>query len=284
MEVICWGTRGSLPAAGPETQYYGGNTSCVEVRAEGYTLVLDAGSGIRRLGMSLRGKASRIDMLLTHLHMDHIQGMGFFQPLFEPNKEVHIYGPASSISSLQSRLNRYLSPPLFPVPLRDLPSRLFFHEVPCEPFELGPFMVSCAFVTHPGPTVGYRIAYGDKVLTYLPDHEPALVNGKLSLPGAWTSGYGLAYGVDLLIHDAQYTDEEYQRRVGWGHSTFAQAIEFARLAEARRLLLFHHDPAHTDDDLRNILEAQRALSDNSLPYDLAREGEVIVLSDVPTNT
>src|SRR5512136_549441 len=155
MIVTLWGTRGSLAAPGAETARYGGNTSCVEVRGRGGTvLVLDAGTGIRRLGKALPTNLSRLDLLLTHLHMDHIQGLGFFAPLHNPDLEVHIWGPASTTATLRTRLMRYLSPPLFPVHLRDLPCRLTLHEVPCGDFTIGEFQVASALVCHPGPTVG----------------------------------------------------------------------------------------------------------------------------------
>jgi phosphoribosyl 1,2-cyclic phosphodiesterase len=150
MQVTLFGTRGSLAAPGAETSRYGGNTSTVEVRGnDGTVLILDAGTGIRRLGAQIQTDTIRIDILLTHLHMDHIQGLGFFGPLYNPGIEVHIWGPASSILSLGARLSRYLSPPLFPVHLRDLPG-VTCHPVPFSPFEIGPFRVQASLVCHPG--------------------------------------------------------------------------------------------------------------------------------------
>jgi phosphoribosyl 1,2-cyclic phosphodiesterase len=252
--VRLWGTRGSLPTPGPDTERYGGNTACVEVRGDdGTTLVLDAGTGIRRLGESLERPLNRIDLLLSHLHMDHIQGLGFFGPVFDPSVEVHIYGPASATLPLRERLARYLSPPLFPVYLRDLLTTIHLHEVPGPDFDVGIFRISSRFVCHPNPTVGYRIQDGSASITYLPDHEPALgLRGPL-LPGPWTSGYELASRADLLIHDSQYGDEEYPLHVGWGHSSLRQAIDFAALAGAKHLVPFHHDPSHHDDDLDELI-------------------------------
>src|SRR5438094_1566688 len=175
MKVTLWGTRGSLASPGPDAARYGGNTSCVEVRgSDGTVLVLDAGTGIRTLGKQLAGSARRIDLLLTHLHMDHIQGLGFFAPLRTPGIDVHIWGPASTTRSLWMRLTRYLSPPLFPVHLRDLECMLELHEVPCGALEVGEFRIRSALICHPGPTVGYRIPTPTASLAYLPDHEPAL--------------------------------------------------------------------------------------------------------------
>lgn len=261
MQVKLWGTRGSLATPGPDTARYGGNTSCVEVRGNaGTLLVLDAGTGIRRLGISLPPDLKRVDILLTHVHMDHIQGLGFFAPLYNPNVEVHIWGPASSTQRLAWRLKRYLSPPLFPIRLTELACKLSIHEVPCGEVDIGEFRVSAALVCHPGPTVGYRIKSAEgRVLTYLPDHEPAL--GVLrfpSLPREWTSGAKLADGADLLIHDSQYSNAEYACHCGWGHSSLTQTLAFGSLTEVRRLVPFHHDPSHSDADLdRLTLEAMQ---------------------------
>jgi phosphoribosyl 1,2-cyclic phosphodiesterase len=275
MRVELWGVRGSLPTAGATTNRYGGNTSCVAVRPrEGNLVVLDAGTGIAALGRSL-GHEDRVDILLTHLHLDHIQGLGFFAPLFDPDCDVHIWGPASPSKGLRGRLTRYLSPPLFPVALRDLPCRLTLHESTLGSFELPGLKGRAALICHPGPTVGYRLSSEDGSLGYLPDHEPAL--GVRSFPDSsdWTSGFELADGVDLLLHDAQYTDGEYAERVGWGHSTMANAVAFAHLAGAARLVAFHHDPSHDDD----FLDAFVARYDGTfgLPVTGAREGEVFLL-------
>jgi len=256
MQVTLWGTRGSLAAPGPETARYGGNTSCVGVRGrEGTVLVLDAGTGIRRLGATLGASVRRVDVLLTHLHMDHIQGLGFFAPLYRPDVEISIWGPASSRLSLRERLMRYLSPPLFPVSLRELPCNITLHEVPCGDVDIGEFRVSSALVCHPGPTVGYRIADAcGTVLTYLPDHEPALgASAFPSLPRAWTSGGSLAAESDLLIHDSQYDAHQYLRHVGWGHSSLRHMLDFGTLSEVKHLIPFHHDPGHTDDDLDRLM-------------------------------
>lgn len=257
MRVKLWGTRGSIASPGPETMKYGGNTSCVEVRGnDGTILVLDAGTGIRRLSASLPHSISRIDILLTHLHLDHIQGLGFFRPLRRLGSDVHIWGPASTTLSLRERLSRYLSPPLFPVYMRDLQSRVFLHEVADNQFQIGEFTVNSSLVIHPDPTLGYCIASAEGTLAYMPDHEPALGVKEFPIDPRWTSGYGLAAGVDLLIHDSQYTDKMYRERVGWGHSSMAQAFKFAELAEVKQFVPFHHDPTHSDDDLDRIINEQ----------------------------
>lgn len=266
MRATLWGTRGSLASAGPDTVRYGGDTAAVELCGpEGEVLVLDAGSGIRAIGEQVPAGTSRIDILVTHLHMDHIQGLGFFAPLFDPAVDVHIWGPGSTTLDLRRRLTRYLSPPLFPVMLRDLP-RVTLHEIhPPETLSIGSLTVRADLIIHPGPTLGYRIESAAGVLAYLPDHEPALGVAAFPNEPEWTSGFDLAHEADVLIHDAQYRGDEYERRVAWGHSTLEQAIGFAALTEARRLVTFHHDPAHTDD----VLDAALAeIRKPPLPFQL----------------
>jgi phosphoribosyl 1,2-cyclic phosphodiesterase len=251
--------------AGPETVRYGGDTSSIEVTSdEGPALILDAGSGVVNADVA-DTKSGRVDVLLTHLHMDHIQGLGFFRPLFEPDVEVHMWGPMSSTKSLTARLSRYLSPPLFPVRLRDLPS-VVVHDLPPGAVDIGPFTVTAEFVVHPGQTFGYRIEGDGRSLTYLPDHEPALGTGRIPDDPRWTSGYALAERVDVLIHDAQYTDEEYPDRVGWGHSSLSQAVEFADLAEVGRLVTFHHEPSHSDEEIDRHHEEVAGRRTTAVPF------------------
>jgi phosphoribosyl 1,2-cyclic phosphodiesterase len=253
MRVRLWGTRGSVARPGPDTVRYGGNTACVEVRTDGALLVLDAGTGIRPLGVALRGFRGRIDLLLTHLHLDHLQGIGFFEPIFGPDAEVHVWGPPSTTLDLRARLSRYLSPPLFPVRLRELGANVTLHDVGHRPFQIGDVTVRGEAILHPGPTLGYRISDGTGSIAYLPDHEPALGTPRFPISPEWTSGHGLAAGVDLLVHDTQYTPAEYDRRVGWGHSSWEHTWAFACQAEVSRLVTFHHDPGHSDEDLDAIV-------------------------------
>lgn len=259
MRACVWGCRGSLAAPGADTLRYGGNTSCVEVQpADGPTLILDAGTGLRPLGVALASDPDReIHLLLSHLHLDHLQGLGFFRPLFQPGADIHIWGPPSPVQTLADRIAIYLSPPLFPVRLADIPARLTFHDAPEDGVQIGSATVRASKVTHQGPTVGYRIEEDGRALAYLPDHEPAL-GGRLADEPTWISGYDLACRADVLFHDAQYGDDEYPLHVGWGHSAIEHVVDFASKAEVETLLLFHHDPYHTDVELDALLDVAAA--------------------------
>lgn len=270
-----WGCRGSLATPGRETLRYGGNTSCLEVRADdGTIVVLDAGTGIRSLGLVLANeKPAAVDLLLTHLHFDHLEGLGFFAPLRAAGTEVRIWGPPSSVRSLRDRISRYLSPPLFPLEISDFSARISFHDVPEGEWEVGGVRIRARHVVHLGPTVGYRVECDGRALAYLPDHEPALGVDILPEHADWISGFELAEGVDVLLHDAQFTEDEYPSRMGWGHSSVRDAVDFAHVTGARRLVLFHHDPLHADPDLEALQDRARDLwSNGAVPPDLAYEG------------
>lgn len=273
MKVTFWGTRGSLASPGADTAHYGGNTSCVSVQGEeGTLIVLDGGTGIRNLGQSLPTTLNRVHILLTHLHMDHIQGLPFFAPLRRPGVEIHIWGPASTTLALDARLQKYLSPPLFPVSVRELAANLHFHELPDDMMEIGEFKVNAQLIIHPNPTIGYRIQYKEAAVTYLPDHEPALAGRTFPHDKSWTSGYKLAEGADLLIHDTQYTQDEYQNRVGFGHSSIHHAFQFAELTSVKHFAPFHHDPTHNDDTLDRMFA--QTIEDSRPSYQVtpSREG------------
>jgi ribonuclease BN (tRNA processing enzyme) len=277
MKVKLWGVRGSIPVTDPQMEYYGGNTSCMDVWEDGWQLVLDGGSGIQKFNVYNTLENKRIDVLLSHLHLDHIQGLGFFRYFFDPSMEIHIWGPSSSSQTLHSRLSRYLSPPLFPVLIRDLPCKLKLHEIECSTFEIGPFTIQSRYVIHPGPTVGYRISGKKSVTSYIPDHEPALGSHGLISDKKWISGFDLADGADLLFHDAQYTADEYPAKSGWGHSSLDDAGRFASLAGVKHLLLGHHDPSRTDAQLNDLLEKLLQKNNYLFKCEMAKEGTVIEL-------
>jgi len=249
--------------------------------SSGHTLVLDAGTGMRPLGLLMQHDLPvELHILLTHLHLDHLQGLGFFRPLFLRDLEIHIWGPTSPVQHLDERIAMYLSPPLFPVRLEDLPSRLTFHDASEEPVTIGSATIRAAKVTHQGPTVGYRIEDLGRVLVYIPDHEPSLGSDFFSVPASWVSGHDIAHGADVLLHDAQYRDHEYDAHVGWGHSSIATVMEFANKADVGNLVLFHHDPDHTDAELEELLvEARAKWPGMEGRVRLAYEGMSIALDD-----
>lgn len=280
MIVRIWGARGSLSAPGPATVGYGGNTSCIEVElADGTTLILDAGSGIRELGRRLVERdPGLLHVCLTHLHLDHVEGLGFFMPLWTSGWKLQFWGPPSATAGLQERVSRYLSPPLFPVGLSEAPAQVVFDDVPREPWRVGSAVIEADTVEHRGPTLGYRIEDEGHVLVYLPDHEPFLT-AALDDDPVWISGWALAAGADLLLHDSQFTDEEYTHRLGWGHSSVAHAAAFARAAGVHRLALFHHDPMRSDRELEVLYdEASELLGATQEPPLIGREGLEIALA------
>ncbi|HJU37119.1 MAG TPA: MBL fold metallo-hydrolase [Gaiellaceae bacterium] len=279
MIVRVWGARGSLSAPGPATVGYGGNTSCVELElADGTTLILDAGSGIRELGQRLlERERGALHICLTHLHLDHVEGLGFFAPLWRAGWQLRFWGPPSTTATLRERVSRYLSPPLFPIGLSEAPAEAVFEDAPREPWRIGSASVEAQAVEHRGPTLGYRIEDGGRVLVYVPDHEPYLTAG-LDDPPEWISGWALAAGADLLLHDSQFTAEEYAGRLGWGHSSGNHAAAFARAADVGRLAMFHHDPMRSDHALEELYdEVAELLRNHQEPPLIAREGLEIAL-------
>lgn len=279
MTIRFWGTRGSIPTFNNDTQSFGGNTSCVSVVDKGVMIILDAGSGIKNLADSNYIKlVNEFHILITHYHFDHIQGLGFFGPFFNPNIKVNIYGPASNSDELIKTLSKYLSPPLFPVRIKDFNAENFFYALPKRTLKIGHLDIESFFVCHPGPTLGYRISNGTSTITYIPDHEVALGLRSASTSNEWTSGYELARKTDLLIHDAQYDQDQYTSKVGWGHSSFPQAIQFAKQCQAKRLYFFHHDPMHSDQRLQELHKIY-VKDAPELPFEaiLAREGDTIEL-------
>jgi phosphoribosyl 1,2-cyclic phosphodiesterase len=280
MRLKVWGCRGSVPTPGAETVRYGGNTSCVEVVLEdGSVLVLDAGTGIRQLGRELMDRgAFRLNLLLTHLHLDHLEGLRFFAPLWDKRVTLDIWGPPSPMWSLRERIARSFSPPLFPIDLRDVPARVAFHDVPPQPWTIDGASLAASLVVHPGPTVGFRIETASSSFAYIPDHEPALAGAIADRPKEWISGAAIAEGVDVLLHDAQYFEDEYEQRIGWGHSSVADAVAFSHAVGVRRLVLFHHEPLHSDGSLDRLQAHARSLAEsNGIDPELAREGMTIEL-------
>jgi phosphoribosyl 1,2-cyclic phosphodiesterase len=271
MNARIWGCRGSLATPGQRTVRYGGNTTCVEVRAaSGAVVILDAGTGIRDLGQKLAGERVReLDLLLTHLHLDHIEGLGFLAPLFDPECHVRIHGPRPDGGTLAEKIIGYLSPPYFPMPFEQLNATITFVEVERETWQLDGLEVSSVPVRHPGPTLAYRLTEGDRSFAFVPDNEPGLERD---------SGLEVAGDADLLFHDSQYTDEEYSTRIGWGHTSFSHLIRYLGDAAPARAVMVHHDPAHDDAQLDRLLEQARTASGrDELELGLGHEGLELTL-------
>jgi phosphoribosyl 1,2-cyclic phosphodiesterase len=270
VQARIWGCRGSLATPGAATIGYGGNTSCVEVRlGDGTLVVLDAGTGIRELGVVLaRERGRTIHLCLTHLHLDHIEGLGFFGPLFDPEATIRVWGPRPLEGSLEELIATYLSPPYFPVPFERIPATISFSELAAESFEIDDVVVTSTPVCHPGSTLGYRLSQNGSSFAYIPDNEPALDRD---------SGLAVAGDADVLFHDAQFTDEEYTSRVGWGHSAMSDFVTYLAAAAPKRAIMFHHDPTHADGQLETMLAGiQTATSSDTV--ELAHEGLEVELA------
>jgi phosphoribosyl 1,2-cyclic phosphodiesterase len=266
-----WGTRGSIPTPGPDTARYGGNTACISLDGRpGRLVILDAGSGLRPLGhelMQRRNGPLTADILLSHTHWDHIQGLPFFKPLSSTGTAVCIYGAAQEGVPLKEILGRQMDPMVFPVPLNALAAALTVVEIEEGDFEIDDFRI-CAFrLRHPGTTLGYRLApvAGGREVAYVTDNELGS-GGSYEVPKDWHERMvGFVRGVDTIIHDAMYSDQIIQARAGWGHSTPRQAVDLARQAACRRLILFHHEPEHNDDALDRLLADTRAYAARVAP-------------------
>lgn len=295
MKVEFWGTRGSLATPGPTTLHYGGNTACVALRtARGTLLVLDCGTGARGLGLALLRAGGPLEgaILLGHSHWDHIQGFPFFGPIFMPGNRFTIYAPTGGDTSLAEVLAGQMEYTYFPVRLDDLQAEITFRDLGEDTFAVGEATVRTQYLNHTALTLGYRVTVGGVSVAYATDHEP-------HAPSLWqiddTTGHRsfihqgdrrhveFLAGADLVIHDAQYTREEYAGgKVGWGHSPMEYVVEVAAQAGVKRLALFHHDPSHTDDQLdRLVADCQRLAED--LGADLAVfgacEGNVVELAE-----
>ena len=280
MIVRVWGARGSLSAPGPATVGYGGNTSCVEVElADGTILILDAGSGIRELGQRLLEREhGTVYICLTHLHLDHVEGLGFFSPLWRAGWKLRFWGPPSATTTLRERVSRYLSPPLFPIGLSEAPAEAVFEDAPREPWRVGSAVIEAQTVEHRGPTLGYRIEEDGHVLAYVPDHEPYLTAALDDKP-KWISGWASRQAPTSCCTTRSTRRRSTPQRVGWGHSAVGHAAAFARAAGVRQLAMFHHDPMRSDRELEALYdEVAEGVGDAQEPPLIAREGLQIALS------
>jgi diguanylate cyclase (GGDEF)-like protein len=262
MRVRFWGTRGSIPTPGNRTAIYGGNTSCVEIQtSDGTTLVLDCGTGIRMLGLDMlqRSTPHRIHLLIGHTHWDHIQGFPFFTPAFLPGTELNIYGSSAFQRSLEDSLSGQMQYSYFPVKLQDLASRLHYTELEEGFFRIGEVLVETQYLNHTAPTIAYRFSCDGATVAYVTDHEPFWNprGPEFHHPGDQRHIEFLR-GADLVVHDAQYTSEEYKTKLGWGHSPTDYVTDVAIAAGVGRIALFHHDPTHDDEVIKRIETEQRA--------------------------
>jgi phosphoribosyl 1,2-cyclic phosphodiesterase len=294
-----WGTRGSISVPGPRTLRYGGNTTCVELRADGEIIVLDAGSGIRPLGNALEkefgAEPIKLSLLITHAHWDHIQGLPFFSPVYEKKNEIHVRGYDGVDTSFSTIMAEPMKAPFFPIAMRELSARIDIKKLTEMEFSAGKVRVRARFVNHPGVCAGYRLFTSAGSIAFLPDHEPyrflhsAKPNHMTPEQAEKTASeerinlIKFLHGSDVLILDAQYTDAEYETHIGWGHGSVSSAVSLGLDADVRKLLLFHHDPGHADPTVDAMVHNARRLirdSGKQLEVDGAREGEELFL---PTN-
>ncbi len=293
-----WGVRGSIPVPGSSTVGYGGNTSCIEVRADGEIIILDAGSGMRELGIALEqefgSRPIKLTLLISHTHWDHIQGLPFFLPAYNEKNSLRLLGYEGARAGLATILASQMETSVFPVSLRDMPSAIEIEELRDMEFRVGKVRVEARFVNHPGICVGYRLFTKNGSIAYLPDNEPydvlkSSLAGKEKGEREKAQAYAAAAraklvdflrGVDVLIIDSQYTDEEYEKKAGWGHGSLGSAVSLALDADVHKLFLFHHDPRRDDKAIDAMVESARMLvleSGKRMEVDAAREGAEVWL-------
>lgn len=288
MRVRFWGTRGSIPQPGQTTLRYGGNTSCVEVRAaDGTLVVLDCGTGAYGLGRELvTASPSRGHLLIGHTHWDHIQGFPFFAPLFIPGNVWGIYAPGSHRGQIEASLAGQMSYQYSPITLKALNAEVRLHDLREGVFELGSIRVTTQYLNHPALTLGYRLEADGATLVYATDYEPHALHPLRAPPGAEPVHHEdrrhvrFLEGADLVIHDAQYTLDDFPAKTGWGHTPMERAVDYAMLAQAKQLALFHHDPDRPDeavDRLGEVARSRVADGEGTLQVFAAAEGQVIEL-------
>lgn len=283
LRATCWGTRGSIPSPGPATARFGGNTSCLEIRTDNDRChIFDAGTGLRILGnrLSEESGATHVDMFVTHFHWDHIQGIPFFAPLHMEDTVIRIHAAKQGNLDIETLLRGQMGPVYFPVPYEALAATLEFQHLSGPPWRDNGTEVASYRVRHAADTYGYRITAGAASVAYIPDNELEGASYPVDSPDWYPGLVNFLEGVDVLFHDAMFTDEEYPRVEGWGHSTFNQAVKLAEDAGVKRLYFFHHAPERTDADLLRILDECRADVErrgSGLELGVAAEGEELLV-------
>lgn len=287
VKVRFWGVRGSIPTPGPSTNFYGGNTSCVELQADGETLVLDAGSGIRQLGEKLIEEAGgaplNLHLLISHTHWDHIQGFPFFRPAYQPPNRIRLVGYSGVRHDLHKVMDAQMDDEYFPVSMSEMRAEINVQQVG-EVFHCGPVKGHAFFSNHPGKCSGFRFDTSAGAVVYVPDNELNEAGQATHMPMETAAHLRKRFvetvsGARVLIHDAQYTHAEYEQRVGWGHSCVEDTVEMAGEAGVERLILFHHDPTRSDAGVNKLVAMGRAIVEKrgwSMRVDAAREGMEIV--------
>jgi phosphoribosyl 1,2-cyclic phosphodiesterase len=257
MNIRCWGSRGSFPACGPEFKRYGGDTACIEVRSDrGDIIIIDAGTGIRKLGDLLDAQLPEsIHLIFTHAHLDHIIGFPFLPPIYKENTKLHIYGPQTAVGSFDSVLKNIMRAPFFPVEFNKLKADITFHNIGAEPFRIGSFEIKPVELNHPNGGCGVRIEENERSFVFITDNE--LMNDPAFKPMAYFESF--CANADLLFHDAEYTDEEYPRYVTWGHSKFSDTVRLALSSGVKKLGLFHINARRTDDQMDEIVKSAREI-------------------------
>jgi phosphoribosyl 1,2-cyclic phosphodiesterase len=285
VRIQFWGTRRSIATPGPDTGRYGGNTSCVEVRsARGTLVVLDCGTGGRSLAQKLMSESGgrRGNILISHTHWDHIQGIPFFEPLYVPGNEWNVYGPKGLRESLREVLAGQMQYLYFPVSLEQCAANIRYHDLLEGSFAIDDIRVSARYLNHPALTLGYRLEVDGASVVYACDHEPysrMLALGKGRISGEDLRHAEFMRGADLLVHDAQYTAQEYPAKMGWGHSPIEYVVKLAEQARVKRVALTHHDPRRDDAAIERLMASVREMT--SVDIFAAREGQVVELEARP---
>ncbi len=270
-KIRFWGVRGSIPTPGPSTVHYGGNTSCVEINHRDKMIILDAGSGLRELGLDLMKRQGPVKagIFISHMHWDHIQGIPFFTPAFIPGNEFTFYGSQEPNKDLATIIADQMDPTYFPVELRDMGATLNFQGLYEGQHDWNGITLETLYLNHPGNALGYKFYFDQKTLVYISDNEPyhSYLNHQEENKEEVLIGedgtrklIDFIKKSDLLIHDAQYTKDEYVSKVTWGHSPVDFTVNLAMEADVKHLVLFHHDPMHDDHKVDKILHEARSLS------------------------